>query len=278
MVRTFLDTVRHSPMLLLAAILLGLCIFVGVFAPWVAPMDPTVQDLGNSLAPPSAHFLLGSDEYGRDLFSRLVFGMRNSLIVGGLVMVLSALIGSFLGIVAGYAGGWIDTALMRIVDVTMAFPFLVLALGLIAAFGAGLASTIVALTIAFAPIYARIVRSRVIVVRTEAYVDAAVLMGVPPGRIARRHILPNVTGAIVVQGALTFAFAVLSEASLSFVGLGVPPPAPSFGNIIAAGRDYMRDAPWIVNSSGIAIVIVVFSLLVLADGMRDAVDPYHQSR
>jgi peptide/nickel transport system permease protein len=278
MLYNFLRIVRRSPMLLFAAVLLALSVFIGVFAPWVAPADPTVQNLSSSLMPPSPQFWLGSDEYGRDLFSRLVFGMRNSLIVGASVTLLSALVGSFFGILAGYAGGWIDATLMRIVDVTMAFPFLVLALGLIAAFGAGLGSTILALTIAFAPIYARIVRSSVIVVRTEAYIDAAVLMGVSPKRIAWQHILPNVTGPIVVQGALTFAFAVLSEASLSFVGLGVPPPAPSFGNIIAAGRDYMRDAPWIVNCSGIAIVIIVFSLLVLADGMRDAVDPYHQSR
>lgn len=277
MLKNFARNLRGNPLLIVAAAVLAGFVLIGIAAPWLAPRDPSFQDLRQILMPPSGAHWLGSDEYGRDLMSRLIFGTRNSLIVGISVVVLSAVIGSILGILAGYVGGWVDTVMMRIADVMLAFPYLVLALGLIAALGAGLLSTIVALTIAFAPIYVRIVRSRVIVVRNDAYVDASVLIGLTPAQISLRHILPNITGTVVVQGALTFAFAVLSEASLSFVGLGVPPPAASFGNIIASGRDYIVEAPWITTASGIAIVIIVLSLLILADGLRDAVDPHSQS-
>lgn len=278
MLGNFTHSLRRNPVLVIAAVILVAFVIVGTTAPWIAPHDPDLQNLQSTLMPPSAQNWLGTDEYGRDLLSRLIYGTRSSLIVGLSVVLLSGVIGSFFGIAAGYAGGWADAVIMRLADIMMAFPYLVLALGLIAALGAGLISTVIALTIAFAPIYIRVVRSRVLVVRTEAYVDAALLIGVPPGRIAYRHIFPNIAGPIVVQGALTFAFAVLSEASLSFVGLGVPPPAASFGNIIAAGRDYIADAPWITISSGVAIVVIVLSLLVMADGIRDAVDPYQQGR
>jgi peptide/nickel transport system permease protein len=276
--KNFLANLKGSPLLMTATAVLLAFVVIGVAAPVLAPRDPAFQDLRQILMPPSADFWFGSDEYGRDLTSRLIFGARNSLIVGISVVLLSGIIGSVFGILAGYFGGWVDTVIMRLADVMMAFPYLVLALGLIAVLGAGLTGTIIALTIAFAPIYVRIVRSRVIVVRNEAYIDASVLIGLTPAQISFRHILPNVTGAVVVQGALTFAFAVLSEASLSFVGLGVPPPASSFGNIIASGRDYIVDAPWITTSSGMAIVIIVLSLLILADGLRNAVDPYHQNQ
>ena len=196
------------------------------------------------------------------------------MIVGAAVVVCSALIGMVLGILSGYRGGFLDDLIMRSSDVMMAFPFLVLALGLIAALGAGLGSTIIALTAAFAPIYVRIVRGCVLQIRQEAYVDAARIMGVGAARIGLRHVVPNVMGPVLVQGALTFAFAVLAEASLSFVGLGIPPPDASFGNIIAAGRDYIAQAWWISTLAGISIVVVVLALLVIADGLRDAIDPY----
>ncbi|MBM3596674.1 MAG: ABC transporter permease [Alphaproteobacteria bacterium] len=274
MLDSFFIELRRSPVLALAAALILAAIAIAVLAPVLAPKDPNLQNLRATLAPPSAGFPLGTDEYGRDLLSRMIFGMRNSLIVGAAVVLLSGLIGAVLGISAGYFGGWLDMVVMRLADIMMAFPYLVLALGLIAALGAGIPSTIVALTVAFAPIYVRIVRSKVLVVKEEAYVEAARLIGVRPRTIAVRHVLPNVAGPMLVQGALTFAFAVLAEASLSFVGLGVPPPAASFGNIIAAGRDHIIDAPWIATSSGVAIVALVLSLLILADGLRDAIDPY----
>lgn len=274
MLDSFLIELRRSPVLIAATLAILSSATVALLAPILAPVDPNLQNLRATLAPPSATFLLGTDEYGRDLLSRMIFGTRNSLVVGAAVVLLSGLIGAVLGITAGYFGGWLDMVVMRAADVMMAFPYLVLALGLIAALGAGIPSTIVALTVAFAPIYVRIVRSKVLVVKEEAYIEAARLIGVVPRTIAVRHVLPNVAGPVLVQGALTFAFAVLAEASLSFVGLGVPPPAASFGNIIAAGRDHIIEAPWIATSSGIAIVTIVLSLLVLADGLRDAIDPY----
>ena len=276
MIAAFIGNLRGNRVLLGAAIMLVLFVLIGMLAPIIAPRDPNVQNLRDTLAPPSGHFWLGTDEFGRDLVSRLIFGARNSLIVGLSVTLLSGLIGTVLGIFAGYLRGIADTVTMRAADVMMAFPYLVLALGLIAVLGSGLVSTIIALTIALAPIFVRMVRSRVITVRNEAYVAAARLIGVPPIVIAWRHILPNVFGGVVVQGALTFAFAVLGEASLSFVGLGVPPPAASFGNIVAAGRDYIVEAPWISVSGGVTIMVIVLCLLVLADGVRDAVDPYQR--
>ena len=274
MLHSLAQEMRQNPLLVASLIVFAIYIFVGAAAPVLAPYNPNIQNLRATLAPPTSLNLLGADEYGRDLLSRLIYGTRSSMIVGAAVVVCSALIGMVLGILSGYRGGFLDDLIMRSSDVMMAFPFLVLALGLIAALGAGLGSTIIALTAAFAPIYVRIVRGCVLQIRQEAYVDAARIMGVRPARIAVRHVVPNVMGPVLVQGALTFAFAVLAEASLSFVGLGIPPPDASFGNIIAAGRDYIAQAWWISTLAGVSIVIVVLALLVIADGMRDAIDPY----
>ena len=274
MLHSLAQEMRQNPLLVVSLVVFAIYVFIGAAAPALAPYDPNIQNLRATLAPPTSLNLLGADEYGRDLLSRLIYGTRSSMIVGAAVVVCSALIGLVLGILSGYRGGFLDDLIMRSSDVMMAFPFLVLALGLIAALGAGLGSTIIALTAAFAPIYVRIVRGCVLQIRQEAYVDAARIMGVRPARIALRHVVPNVMGPVLVQGALTFAFAVLAEASLSFVGLGIPPPDASFGNIIAAGRDYIAQAWWISTVAGISIVIVVLALLVIADGLRDAIDPY----
>ena len=274
MLDSLLQEMRRNPVLVASLVVFAIYVFVGAAAPVLAPYDPNIQNLRATLAPPTSLNLLGADEYGRDLLSRLIYGTRSSMIVGAAVVVCSALIGLVLGILSGYRGGFLDDLIMRSSDVMMAFPFLVLALGLIAALGAGLGSTIIALTAAFAPIYVRIVRGCVLQIRQEAYVDAARIMGVKPARVALRHVVPNVMGPVLVQGALTFAFAVLAEASLSFVGLGIPPPDASFGNIIAAGRDYIAQAWWISTLAGVSIVIVVLALLVIADGLRDAIDPY----
>jgi peptide/nickel transport system permease protein len=273
-----LSRICHGPIEAAAILIAAAYVILAVGAPLLAPYDPNVQNLRATLASPSAQHWLGTDEYGRDLLSRLLFGARSSIMVGASVVALSSLIGGSFGILAGMRRGILDTLVMRISDVTMAFPQLVLALGFIAALGPGITSAIIALTAAYAPIFVRIVRSSVLVIRQEAYVEAARLIGVSPVRIALRHILPNAMGPILVQSAMTFAFAVLAESSLSFVGLGVPPPTASFGNIIAAGRDHVGDAPWIATSAGVGIVLLVLSLLLLADAFRDAIDPYqHRS-
>jgi len=273
-----LSRICHGPVEAAAILIAAAYVILAVGAPLLAPYDPNVQNLRATLASPSVQHWLGTDEYGRDLLSRLLFGARSSIMVGASVVALSSLIGGAFGILAGMRRGIVDTLVMRTSDVTMAFPQLVLALGFIAALGAGITSAIIALTAAYAPIFVRIVRSSVLVIRQEAYVEAARLIGVSPVRIALRHILPNAMGPILVQSAMTFAFAVLAESSLSFVGLGVPPPTASFGNIIAAGRDHVGDAPWIATSAGVGIVLLVLSLLLLADAFRDAIDPYqHRS-
>ena len=273
-----LSRICHGPIEVAAVLIAAAYVILAVGAPLLAPYDPNVQNLRATLASPSVQHWLGTDEYGRDLLSRLLFGARSSIMVGASVVALSSLIGGAFGILAGMRRGIVDTLVMRTSDVTMAFPQLVLALGFIAALGAGITSAIIALTAAYAPIFVRIVRSSVLVIRQEAYVEAARLIGVSPVRIALRHILPNAMGPILVQSAMTFAFAVLAESSLSFVGLGVPPPTASFGNIIAAGRDHVSDAPWIATSAGVGIVLLVLSLLLLADAFRDAIDPYqHRS-
>jgi peptide/nickel transport system permease protein len=273
-----LSRICHGPIEVAAVLIAAAYVILAVGAPLLAPYDPNVQNLRATLASPSVQHWLGTDEYGRDLLSRLLFGARSSIMVGASVVALSSLIGGAFGILAGMRRGIVDTLVMRVSDVTMAFPQLVLALGFIAALGAGITSAIIALTAAYAPIFVRIVRSSVLVIRQEAYVEAARLIGVSPVRIALRHILPNAMGPILVQSAMTFAFAVLAESSLSFVGLGVPPPTASFGNIIAAGRDHVGDAPWIATSAGVGIVLLVLSLLLLADAFRDAIDPYqHRS-
>lgn len=274
MIDTLVRDLRQSPMLVVAFAIVGAYLVVALFAPALAPRDPNVQHLSATLRPPLGAYLLGSDEYGRDLLSRLIFGARSSMLVGAAVVLLSAAIGTVLGMIAGFWGGVIDDLLMRTSDVMMAFPSLVLALGLIAALGPGLQSTIIALTVSFTPIYARVVRGSVLSIKQEAYVEAAKAIGVREPAIIVRHVVPNAMGPILVQGSLTFAFAVLSEAGLSFVGLGVPPPTASFGNIIASGRDYIIQASWITTFSGLATVLIVLALLVIADGLRDAVDPY----
>ncbi|MGD9714633.1 MAG: ABC transporter permease [Thermomicrobiales bacterium] len=274
MIESISTEIRGNPPMMVAVLIIVLYVATAFLAPVVAPNDPNVQNLRRTLESPSREFPLGTDEYGRDLLSRLIYATRSSIVVAMSVVLASALVGTVLGIIAGYRGGFADSLLMRASDIMMAFPSLVLALGLIAAIGPGLRGTIIALAIAYTPVYARIVRGNVLSIKEEAYIESAQTIGVRGIRIAFRHVLPNVAGPVLVQGALTFAFAVLSEAGLSFVGLGVAPPTASFGNIIASGRDYISTAPWISTSSGIATVAIVLSLLIVADGLRDALDPY----
>ncbi|MCC6943145.1 MAG: ABC transporter permease [Thermomicrobiales bacterium] len=274
MIESVSTEMRGNPPMIIAMAIITIYMAIALFAPVIAPNDPNRQDLRRTLEAPSREYPLGTDEYGRDLLSRLIYATRSSTVVAVSVVVASAVIGTALGIFAGYRGGFVDSLLMRASDIMMAFPSLVLALGLIAAIGPGLRGTIIALAIAYTPVYARIVRGNVLSIKEEAYIESAQTIGVGSTRIAVRHVLPNVAGPVLVQGALTFAFAVLSEAGLSFVGLGVAPPTASFGNIIASGRDYISTAPWISTSSGIATVLIVLSLLILADGLRDALDPY----
>jgi len=258
---------RFGAVILVAALALALG------APALAPHDPLKQNLGNALARPGAGHWLGTDNVGRDVLSRVVWGTRVSLMAGFVSVTLALLAGSVLGLVAGYSGGRIDGLLMRAMDAVLSFPPLVLALALGAVLGAGLTGVLIALAVVYTPTFARLMRGQVLSVIARDYVDAARALGAPAWRIACRHVLPNATAPIVVQASLSVAFAILAEASLSFLGLGIQPPAASWGSMINAGRGYLQQAPWIVFGPGAALFVTVVGLNFVGDAVRDALDP-----
>ncbi|MBI3636471.1 MAG: ABC transporter permease [Candidatus Rokubacteria bacterium] len=256
---------------LVGAILLLLTTVVGVLAPLIA-RDPSRMDVATRLAAPSAFHWFGTDDVGRDVYSRVVYGARLSLVVGLWVVALAFLAGVAVGLVAGYYRR-LDNPLMRVMDGLMAFPAIVLAIALMASLGPSVANVIVALSVVYAPRVARLVRGSVLVLRETPYVEAARALGVSDAAILVRHILPNTLSPVIVQSSFTFAAAVLSEAALSFLGVGVPPFVPSWGNVLAEGRLYMQQAPWLVLYPGAAIMLTIFGLNLVGDGIRDALDP-----
>ena len=250
-----------------------LAVLAAVFAPAVSPYDPLKQDLTRLLAPPGPAHLLGTDNIGRDVLTRVIWGTRVSMIAGFVSVTMAVAAGSLLGLVAGYRGGRIDGFIMRLMDAVLSFPALVLALALGAVLGAGLGGVLIALGVVYTPTFARLMRGQVLTIRTREYVFAARVLGAPDWRIVRTHVLPNAATPIVVQASLSVAFAILAEASLSFLGLGVPPPEPSWGSMINAGRGYLQQAPWIVFGPGAALFITVLGLNFVGDALRDALDP-----
>jgi peptide/nickel transport system permease protein len=255
-----------------AAVVL-LAVLVAVLAPWLAPHSPLKQNLGNALAPPGRAHLLGTDHLGRDVLSRAIWGTRVSLVAGLVSVALAVAVGGLLGLVAGYAGGRADELLMRLMEAILSFPPLVLALALGAVLGAGLGGVLIALAVVYTPTFARLMRGQVLSIRAREYVEAARALGAPGWRIAARHVLPNAMAPIVVQASLSVAFAILAEASLSFLGLGVQPPAASWGSMINAGRGYLQQAPWIVFAPGAALFVTVVGLNFVGDAVREALDP-----
>ena len=255
-----------------AAVLL-LAITVALLAPVVAPYNPLKQNLNNTLARPDWTHFLGTDNVGRDVFSRVIYGTRVSLVAGFGSVVIAVLAGGLLGLLAGYAGGRVDNLVMRMMDAVLSFPPLVLALALGAVLGAGLTGVVIALGVVYTPTFARLMRGQVLSITAREYVDAARALGAPGWRIAWSHVLPNATAPIVVQASLSVAFAILAEASLSFLGLGIQPPAASWGSMINAGRGYLQQAPWIVFGPGAALFVTVVGLNFVGDAIRDALDP-----
>lgn len=251
----------------IAVLLMALC------APLISPYDPIKQDLGIALATPSLVHLLGTDNNGRDVLTRVIWGTRISLIAGLTSVAIGVIAGSVLGLMAGYWGGPIDDLLMRLVDAVLSFPALVLALALGAVLGAGLSGVLVALGVVYTPTFARLMRGQVLTIRTREYVHAARLLGGRDWWILARHVLPNTATPIVVQASLSIGFAILAEASLSFLGLGVQPPDPAWGSMINAGRGYLQQAPWMVFGPGAALFLTVLALNFVGDGIRDALDP-----
>jgi peptide/nickel transport system permease protein len=262
---------RRGAMVGLAVIIL--VILVALFAPLVAPYDPAAQSWSAVRKAPSAAYWLGTDEVGRDLLSRIIFGARASLSAGVISVGIAIAIGVPLGLLAGYAGGLADGLISRITDAMLACPFLILAIALAAFLGPSLTNAMIAIGVTATPIFVRLTRGQVLSVKAEDYVEAARAVGNPHWRIAFRHILPNVMPALLVQATLTIATAVIAEASLSFLGLGQQPPAPSWGSMLNAAQRFLVNAPWMAVWPGLAIFVTVLSFNLLGDGLRDALDP-----
>jgi peptide/nickel transport system permease protein len=255
-------------------------LFVAGFADVIATKSPTVGDLGNArLLPPGVQgFLLGSDDQGRDIFSRVIHGSRLTLLVIVLVAIISAPIGLVVGTVSGYVGGWVDAVLMRITDIFLAFPKLVLALAFVAALGPGIQNAIIAIAITSWPPYARIARAETMTVRRSDYIAAVRLMGASPMRIIFRHVMPLCISSLIVRVTLDMAGIILTAAGLGFLGLGAQPPLPEWGAMIASGRRFILDQWWVAAMPGIAILVVSLGFNLLGDGLRDALDPQESGR
>jgi peptide/nickel transport system permease protein len=257
---------------LLGLVVLAVIALLAVLAPLIAPYAPNKLSVVNRLKPPSGVYWFGTDEFGRDVFSRTIYAGRLSLLVGASVVALASIVGITLGVIAGFFRK-LDTPIARVIDAMMAFPDILLAISLVAALGPSLTTVIVALGIVYAPRLARIVRASTLVIRELPYVEAARALGVSTWRIMTRHVLRNLISPILVQATFIFAYSMLAEAGLSFLGLGVSPEVPTWGTMIAAGRQYVGQADWMTLFPGIAIVLAVLSLQMVGDGLRDLLDP-----
>ena len=259
---------------MLGLVIVLLLVMAAVFAPWLAPYAPTAGDLRESrLLPPSAAHWFGTDDQGRDILSRLLHGARITLFVVALVAVLAAPIGLLVGTAAGYAGGWLDALLMRITDIFLAFPRLILALAFVAALGPGIENAVIAIAITSWPPYARMARAETLTIRQADYIAAVQLIGASPWRIVLRHVMPLCVPSVIVRVTLDMAGIILTAAGLGFLGLGAQPPIPEWGAMIAAGRAYVLDQWWVAAAPGAAIFIVSLAFNLLGDGLRDALDP-----
>ena len=248
-------------------------VLLAVFAPWIAPMDPIATSWSALRKGPSAAHWFGTDEVGRDVLSRVIFGTRASLMAGVASVSISLLLGVPIGLAAGFLGGFVDGLISRITDAFLACPFLILAIALAAFLGPSLSNAMIAIGVSATPIFVRLTRAQVINIKVEDYVEAARAVGNPPLRIALRHIMPNILAPLIVQATLAVAAAVIAEASLSFLGLGQQPPAPSWGSMLNTAKDYIDNAPWMAIWPGLSIFLLVLSFNLLGDGLRDALDP-----
>ncbi|HEY9532372.1 MAG TPA: ABC transporter permease [Burkholderiales bacterium] len=253
-----------------------LFVLIALLAPWLAPYDPVATDWGAIRAAPSGAHWFGGDELGRDVLSRIVWGARASLLAGVVSVSISLALGVPIGMAAGYLGRWVDALISRVTDAMLACPFLILAIALAAFLGPSLTNAMIAIGISATPVFIRLTRAQVLAAKAEDYVEAARALGNPHVRIALRHIFPNIVAPLIVQATLAIAAAVIAEASLSFLGLGQQPPAPSWGSMLNTARNYVDQAPWMAIWPGVSIFLLVLSFNLLGDGLRDALDPRHK--
>jgi peptide/nickel transport system permease protein len=251
-------------------------VLLAIFAPWISPHDPLQTSWSAVRKAPSAEFLFGTDEIGRDVLSRVIWGTRASLLAGLVSVCIALALGVPVGLAAGYIGGWVDALISRITDAMLACPFLILAIAFAAFLGPSLTNAMIAIGISATPIFIRLTRAQVLAVKVEDYVEAARAVGNSHLRIALRHILPNIVAPLIVQATLAIAAAVIAEASLSFLGLGQQPPAPSWGSMLNTAKNYVDNAPWMSVWPGLSIFLLVLSFNLLGDGLRDAFDPRHK--
>jgi peptide/nickel transport system permease protein len=260
----------------MALVGLGIVVFfilLAIFAPLLAPYDFKEQNLAERLQPPSSKHLFGTDDFGRDIFSRVIYGARISLWVGFFSVLGSVIVGSMLGIIAGYYGRWIDGIISRLFDIMLAFPSILLAIGIVAVLGPSLQNALIAIAVINIPNFGRLIRSRVLSIKQEEYVMAAKAIGMSDMRILFHHILPNSMAPIIVQGTLAIATAIIEAAALGFLGLGAQPPNPEWGKMLADSKDFLTQAPWTMIFPGIAIMLTVLGFNLMGDGLRDALDP-----
>jgi peptide/nickel transport system permease protein len=274
--RRFLQPLARQRTAMIGLAILLVYVFAALLAPWLATYDPTAQDLVAALQGPSAAHWLGTDSYGQDLYSRLLYGAQLALIIGFASVALGLLVGVTIGLAAGLMGGRTEWVLMRIVDGLLAFPELILAMAFMAVLGLGTENVVYALALSFVGPFARMTRGDVLQVKNQPYIEAAQLMSVPTAAIIWRHVLPNVISPILVQAGMRISIAILLESGLSFLGIGVVPPTPDWGLMIAEGRAFITMAPWISGVPGVALAILLVSLNLLGDGLRDAYDPTTQ--
>ena len=271
--RSWFNFFRHNPVATLGLFICLLYVLAGIFAPAIAPYDPTTQSLIDRLQSPSSAHLLGTDELGRDIWSRIIFGAQTSLVLGLGSVGLALLIGVFAGVVAAFYGSTTDLIVMRVVDILLTLPEMILAISIVAALGPGLNNLILAVGISAIPAFARLSRAAVLTVKEQEFILAARAVGTRDPAIIIRHILPNALAPIIVQATLAVGTAILASAALSFLGLGVQPPAPEWGAMLSRGRDYIALAPHVIAFPGLALAIFVMSINLFGDGLRDALDP-----
>ncbi|MCC4908903.1 ABC transporter permease [Microbacterium sp. cx-59] len=262
-----------NPISVVSASVLALIVIASVLAPWIAPYGINEIDVAGALAPPSGAHWFGTDELGRDVFSRVLAAGSTSLSIAAVAVLFALVVGVGLGAVAGYRGGWTDAAIMRVVDVMFAFPVLLLALAIVAIFQPGQLTTMIAIGVVYTPIFARVSRASALSVRTSPFVQVSQTMGTPAAWILYRHVLPNIAGPIVVQTSLSLAFAILSEAALSFLGLGIQPPSPSWGGMLFTAQGFLTQAWWMSVFPGAAIFVTALAFNLVGDGLRDVLDP-----
>jgi len=274
--RSFLITrapILREPLNVLALTLIALFALGAVLAPLIAPYDPLAQDLASRLDPPSGAHWLGTDQLGRDILSRLLYGSRISLVIGVVVVGLAGIFGSFIGLIAGYAGGLVDEGLMRLTEVFLAFPPLILAMAIAGALGPSLTNAIIAIAAVTWAVYARLARGQVLSLRRREYVEAAQSIGASRTRILLRHLLPNAVAPLLIQASFDMGAAIISAAGLSFIGFGAQPPTPEWGVMISEGRNFISTQPWLSLFPGLSILFAVGAFNLLGDGLRDILDP-----